>query len=302
MGQNLALHHKNIGNKVWLADIVYPPHRLLTHHFIGCDVRVPMHVRTVLFHIKPDLIINCVGQTSHPASMQFPASDADVNILGTLVLIEEVRKTCPDVPFIHLSSSTVVGPSDEPINENTPYAPIDIYSANKLAGEFYLKVYKTVYGMNIRILRLPNLYGPFGKNGPAYGMLNYFIQQAALGKTLTVYGNGEQVRSILYIQDAINAIDLSLDCKITPVFVPGVPSFSVRHLANTIGEAWGVGVGTVDWPAGRERIEIGDVIIDSSLFEEQTGWKQKYPLAKALMEIREIIKYEQANIQEPGTI
>ena len=291
VGQNLAKHYLGQGHRFWLADINYPPVDEFKGNYVGCDIRVPMHVRTILYQIKPDLIINCAGQTSHPASMQHPASDADVNVIGNLVLLEEARKTCPDVAFFHISSSTVVGESKGVIDEKTICAPIDIYSANKLAMETYLMIYHKVYEMDVRILRFPNLYGPYGKDDPAYGFANYFIQQATRGKNLTVYGMGEQLRSLLYISDAMAAIDLALKVSPKPIFI-ATKSLSIRKMADSIAKNWDVEVEFVDWPPGSKLIELGDAVIDSGEFRNVTGWYPRYSLRQGLEETKEIMDNE----------
>lgn len=289
IGQNLGMHYKANGDRIWLADLLYPQIVPLVQHFIGCDIRVPYHVSSVLHLVKPDIIINCAGQTSHPLSMANPASDADVNVLGNLVLFEEYRKACPQTLFIHLSSSTVVGPSSVPIDEKTPCHPIDIYSANKLASETYLSVFEKVYNLNVRILRFPNVYGPFGKNEPAYGVLNYWIGQAHQGRELQVYGDGRQVRNLLYVRDVVSAIERAHLAERGPIFVPGKVHLSIVDVASRISEVWGVPMFHVDWPSGRDRIEIGDVIIKSTLFSELTGWEADHILTAGLVETKEVM-------------
>lgn len=290
IGQNLALNYKRDGERVWLADIVYPTVLALMPHYIGCDIRVPYHVKSILYNLKPDLIINCAGQTSYPLSMAHPASDADVNVLGNIVVFENYRQMCPNTLFIHLSSSTVVGPSSEPIDENTSCHPIDIYSANKLAAETYLSVFQKVYGVNARILRLPNVYGPFGKNDPAYGVLNYWINQAAEGNVIEVYGDGEQARNVLFVADVIEAIKHAPFAPNYPVFVPYPISLKIWDVATMIAGVWDVAVRKIEWPPGRDRIEIGNVVVNTSEFHDSTGWMPKYGLPEGLEATKEIME------------
>lgn len=138
-----------------------------------------------------DAIYNCAAQTSHPLSIREPLLDVQINCVGTLKLLEAVRRFNPGAAVVYPSSSTVIGKALlETVDEDHWERPLEIYSADKSAAEKYYQIYHTVHGLRTAVIRFANLYGPHGKNSPDFGFMNYFIAQAAEGKRLRVFGDG----------------------------------------------------------------------------------------------------------------
>ena len=126
-----------------------------------------------------EAIINCAAQTSHPLSLKNPLVDVEINCLGTLTVLEAIKEYNPAAKFIYVSSSTLIGKAvSETVDEKHSERPLDIYSANKGVAEKYCYIYHRVYGLKTVSLRFSNVYGPYGKNSPDFGFINYFINGA----------------------------------------------------------------------------------------------------------------------------
>ena len=123
--------------------------------------------------------------------------------LGSLKLLEAVRLVNKEAILVYTSTSTVIGRQNNAVaDENHPERPVEIYSANKGVAEKYFQIYHMHYDLNTIVLRLPNLYGPFGKNYPEFGFMNYFINQAWTNQQIRIFGKGDQTRNIMYVDDA----------------------------------------------------------------------------------------------------
>jgi len=263
--------------------------------FIQGDIRD----RALLSEVVRDceIIFNCAAQTSHTLSLIDPLFDADVNCLGNLTLLEAVREYNRSAVTVYPSSSTVIGrASGEIVDEMHNDRPLDIYSANKSAAEKYYYIYNKVHGLKTVILRFPNLYGPYGKDSPDFGFVNYFINLAREGKDLTVYGSGTQRRNLLFVEDAVevmyqSAFNERLFGEI--YFVAHDEHPSVLEIAERIVSVFDKGrVVNVEWPDTRRRIEIASVLISSTRFREVTGWIPKFTFEEGLKTTWQIMQGE----------
>jgi UDP-glucose 4-epimerase len=264
-------------------------------HFVQGDMRDPALMREIVE--GQDIIFNCAGQTSHPLSMSEPLFDASINCLGNLTLLEAIRERDreKETVVVYPSTSTVVGPAAmEFIDETDAEDPLDIYSANKGVAEKYYRIYHRVHELKTVVLRFANLYGPYGKGLPAFGFINYFIHLGWHGEDITVYGTGAQRRNVLYVEDAAEVLYRS---AFNPRLV-GKLHFAVHHehlsaleIAHKIVSVFGRGrVVNVDWPDGRRRIDIGDVLISSAKLREVMDWQPRFSFEEGLMKTRETME------------
>lgn len=241
--------------------------------------------------IDKELVVNCAAYTSHPNSMKEPYVDIDVNCKGVINLLEAVRRFSPESKIVHVGTSTQVGPMRlSQIDEMHPEFPIDIYSANKSVGEKYIMVYGHVYGLKTSVVRLANNYGPRSNiDNPDFGFMNYFVGLGLQGKEITVYGDGSQLRNITYIDDSVSAILKALaDPNSTGEVVFAVSDFqyAIREVAEGIASNIGGQVRYVEWPKGRERIDVGDAVISSQKIDKLLGWKAKTDLSSGLQKTK----------------
>ena len=241
-----------------------------------------------------DVIFNCAGQTSHPLSLKRPLFDTEINCLGTLNVLEAVRKHNKAARVLYTSSSTVVGRgSDGIVTESHSESPLDVYSANKGVAEKYHQIYTRVHGLNTLSIRFANLYGPYGKASPEFGFINYFISLAATGQEITIFGDGAQTRNVMYVGDAVS---LLLECARRDDLVDDVffavhrEHYSVKEIAQTIVSVFDGGTIVFRrWPQVRRRIEVGDVIISGEKLYHETSWEPRHVLREGLKETKRIM-------------
>jgi UDP-glucose 4-epimerase len=241
-----------------------------------------------------DVIFNCAAQTSHPLSLKYPYLDAEINCLGNLKILETVRLYNPGATVVFTSSSTIVGKAQHPVvDEDHPEGPLEIYSANKGVAEKYYKIYHTAHGLKTVCLRFANLYGPFGKEHPDFGFINYFIGQARNNQEICIFGDGAQKRNVMYIEDAAEILLLAArEPRLfgSALFATGDEHLSVREIAERIVSVYKLGkIIHVDWPDGRKRIEIDNVTISSKRLREISSWRPRYDFETGLRKTRDIM-------------
>jgi UDP-glucose 4-epimerase len=238
-----------------------------------------------------DIVFHCAAYTSHPNSLKEPFVDVDVNCKGTLNLLEALRRFNPGAKLVHVGTTTQVGPAlRNPIDETHPEFPTDIYSANKSVAEKYVLVYGRAYGMRVSVVRLSNTYGPRSCiRNPDLGFMNYFVGLALQGKELRVFGDGGQIRTVVYVDDAVDAL---LRAAISPradgnvYFAAGDERHSVADIAGAITREMGGSVRFVEWPAQRDVLEVGDAVISSGRAREDLGWAPRHNLDSGLAATR----------------
>lgn len=239
-----------------------------------------------------DIVINCAASTSHYISMIRPKENLDINVQGTLNILESIKSFDRDKRFIHLSTSTQIGKLTKKFaDENHSEFPTDLYSANKMISEKYTLIYSNFYSLNATVLRLGNIYGPRAAiHSPNYTFNNFFIGQALQNKNIQIYKPGNQKRNLLYVDDVVDAIKSSIINKKTAkkiFFVVGNKHYSVVQIGNKISEIIGGKVKLIDWPQEREKIEIGDSILNNKKFSITTNWKPKTNLKDGLIKTKE---------------
>ena len=252
-------------------------------------VRGDIRDETLLAEIvqDKDIIFNCAAQPSHSLSVQYPLLDADINCIGSLKLLEAVRLLNKDAVVVFSSSSTVIGKAlGEVVDEDHPERPLEIYSANKGIAEKYYRIYHLHYDLKTVVLRFANLYGPFGKGYSEFGFINYFIHLAQTNQEITIYGEGDQTRNVMYVEDAT---DILWRAAHEPGLIGetylagGSEHATVNEIAKTIVNVFDRGnVTHIDWPDDRRRIEVGDVTICSDRLRAITKWEPRYDLISGL--------------------
>ena len=158
---------------------------------------------------KPDMIIHLAGITSHSKSFESPLLDVDSNAKSTLFILETIRKLNYKCKFILGSTFIVIGrPNKLPVNENSICNPTTIYGTNRLASEYYCKIYHKMYGLDTRIFRITNAYGPREQIIPKKNAVNFLIYQSFKGEKITIFNEGKFFRDLIYISDVISAIQI----------------------------------------------------------------------------------------------
>jgi UDP-glucose 4-epimerase len=153
-----------------------------------------------------DAIIHLAAQVRIDTAIKDPLSTFDINVGGTMNILEACRLN--DIPKVLFASSSDIYGSAQytPIDERHPLMSENPYGASKIAAERLCYAYGKTYGINVGILRCFNIYGP----GQTAGVIPIFIKKALNGETLTIHGDGYQYRDYVYIDDIVRAYDLML--------------------------------------------------------------------------------------------
>ncbi len=164
-----------------------------------------------------DRVIHLAAQTSVPRSVKDPIETNRINVEGTLHVLVAARDAKVK-RVVFASSCSVYGKTSAlPIPESTPLAPISPYGLTKQVGEAYGRVFQELYGLEFVSLRYFNVFGPRQDPGSAYsGVLSLFNAALLAGMQPTVYGDGEQSRDFVYVQNVVEANLLAAEAKGAP--------------------------------------------------------------------------------------
>ena len=153
-----------------------------------------------------DVIVHLAASTGIQPSVDAPRRDFEVNVLGTLNYLEGARVNGVK-RFVFASSGAPLGEAEPPLREDTAPRPLSPYGASKLSGEGYCSAYNRSFGLETVALRFGNVFGP--GSGHKQSVVARFIRRALAGETLEVYGDGQQTRDFIYIDDLLELITRS---------------------------------------------------------------------------------------------
>lgn len=198
------------GNLESLASVADNPR----YRFVQADIADSAAVSQTLAEFQPDAIMHLAAESHVDRSIDGPAAFIQTNIVGTYALLEATRSYWSQLDparksafrFHHISTDEVYGDlhgADELFTERTPYAPSSPYSASKAASDHLVRAWQRTYGLPVLLSNCSNNYGPY--HFPEK-LIPLVILNALDGKTLPVYGNGQQVRDWLYVEDHARAL------------------------------------------------------------------------------------------------
>ena len=172
--------------------------------FIEMDVR-DANIESIFADFKPQVVFHEAAQTMVPASMENPKMDCDVNLIGLINMLEAARKHNVS-HFLMPSSAAVYGDLDTlPLTEDMIGKPTSFYGLTKLTGEGYLRIYEQAFGLKTVCFRYSNVYGPRQGDGGEGGVISIFTRLINEGQGLTIFGDGEQTRDFIYVDDVVEA-------------------------------------------------------------------------------------------------
>jgi UDP-glucose 4-epimerase len=173
--------------------------------FYKMDIRDPALI-AVFERERPEVVNHHAAQMDVRKSVADPLFDADVNVRGTLNLLECSRRTGAR-KFIHISTGGAVygEPEYVPCDEDHPINPVCQYGVSKHVGEHYLYVYHDLYGLDYAVLRYANVFGPRQDPHGEAGVVAIFIGRMLAGEPVTIFGGGEQERDFIYVADCARA-------------------------------------------------------------------------------------------------
>src|SRR5262249_35420036 len=151
-----------------------------------------------------EVVFNLAGEISHIHSIRYPERDLDLNVRAQLGFLHSCREQAPEARIVYASSRQLYGVPDYlPVNEQHAIRPVDFNGIHKWSAANYLLLYSDLYSMNVACLRLTNVYGPRqALLRPCQGFSGTFFRQALHGEPIQVFGDGRQLRDMLYVDDA----------------------------------------------------------------------------------------------------
>src|SRR5258708_1788416 len=194
--------------------------------FVKGDVRDPQAVKSAAEDV--DAIYHLAGQVAVTSSVQDPRLDFEINALGTLNVLEAARQSPCQPVVMFTSTNKVYGGMEDValVEKDTRYEyrdlpdgipesrPLDFhspYGCSKGAADQYVRDYARIYGLRTVVFRMSCIYGPRQFGNEDQGWLAHFIISAGTGAPITIYGDGEQVRDVLFVEDLVRALRGAVD-------------------------------------------------------------------------------------------
>ncbi|MDP5132331.1 MAG: dTDP-glucose 4,6-dehydratase [Paraglaciecola sp.] len=194
------------------------------YSFAQVDITNSSAIEKVLLEHRPDVIMHLAAESHVDRSIDGPGAFINTNIVGTYMLLEQARKYWTNLKiekksrfkFLHISTDEVFGDlqgEDDLFTEKSSYSPSSPYSASKASSDHLVRAWQRTYGLPVIVTNCSNNYGPY--HFPEK-LIPLMILNALAGKPLPVYGNGNQIRDWLYVEDHARAL-----CKVVTEGVVG---------------------------------------------------------------------------------
>ncbi len=250
--------------------------------FTRGDVKDRPKLWTLLQQV--DCVYHLAARVLVPESVLYPSAYNDVNVGGTVSLMEAMR----DVGVrrvVFISSGAVYGEQDiQPLKESVVLRPASPYAVSKLAAEYYVRTIGTLWGIETVSLRVFNAYGP-GQHLPASHppVIPYFLRQAVKSGTITMHGNGKQTRDYVYVDDVVNAMVAAATAPNIDKLVINVGSgkgTSVREIVRMVMDVTGKELNVLENPLNNPGVSLMQA--DLSLAREKLGYRPRVSLSEGL--------------------
>jgi UDP-glucose 4-epimerase len=236
------------------------------------DIREP-------FSLEAEVVFHLAAQADVQTSMQRPAFDAAVNVVGTV----NVLTAAPGAQVIFASSGGAgYGECPEPAHEGSPFLPLSPYGIAKKCGEEYLAGWNRIHGTSHVALRFGNVYGPRQDAGLEGGVVAIFLERMARGEQTIVFGDGGQSRDFVYVGDVVAALLATVGSGGGPYNVGTGEATTVAQLHDACAAVAGSSLEPRHEPA-----RLGDVlrsVLDVSLAARELGWRPAVTLDAGLRE------------------
>ena len=256
------------------------------HHM---DITQPS-VNEVFIREQPDFVFHLAAQISVTESTKDPFHDSNVNVFGTLRLLEAARR-CGIEKFIYSSTGGALyaEPETDPCTEEHPILPVSPYGMSKYVAELYLDLYHRLYQINFTTLRYGNVYGPRQEADGEAGVVAIFAQAMLEGRQPQIYGDGDQARDFVFVDDVVEANLLAMTKGDGGAFNIGTgEKTSVNQifesLQSIIKYRWSAEQG----PARQG--EVYKISLDSSKAVSALGWTPKVGMEEGLMQTVEFFR------------
>ena len=230
---------------------------------------------------KFDYVFHLAAQMNLRKSLENPMDDAKRNCLGSLNVIENCYKNkIKRIIFSSTGGAIYSMDAELPCNEESVVQPESPYGLAKFTVENYLRIMKKVYGLNYTALRYANVYGPRQNAKGEAGVISIFISKLLEGKRPVIFGDGEQTRDFVFVEDVVRANLLALDSNLEGIFnVSSEVEASVNEVYEIIKDSLGI---ELEPEYGAEvKGELRRSVLDSSKLKSR-GWISKVGLEDGL--------------------
>jgi UDP-glucose 4-epimerase len=241
------------------------------------DIREPL--AGVFQEIQPELVVHLAAQADVGTSVERPLFDAEVNVVGTVNVLEAVRPHSAQLVFSS-TGGAIYGECERPAREEDERRPVSPYGTAKLAAEEYLATWNRLHGTRHVALRFANVYGPRQLAKLEGGVVAIFMDRLRAGESVTIFGDGEQTRDYVYVGDVVRAV-LAAVGRDGGVFNVGTATeTSVNQLFDGCRRV--AGVETQPTYAAARPGDALRSVVDISRSERELGWRPQTPLEEGL--------------------
>jgi UDP-glucose 4-epimerase len=248
-----------------------PTHQFTFHQL---DIRSP-DVIELIVRRRPEVVYHLAAQADVRVSVARPVYDAEINVIGSLQILEGARQAGARKVVFASSGGTIYGepdPADLPVKESHPQRPLSPYGvAKKVVGD-YLHAYREIYNLEYTALALANVYGPRQDPHGEAGVVAIFAGRLLAGQACTIFGDGAQTRDFVYVDDVVDAFARAGERGSGLIINVGTGTeTSVNALYDTMAAAAGS-----DRPAVHESARAGELqrsSLDPGRAAIHLGWK-----------------------------
>lgn len=292
IGSNVAERYLSSGWKVAIVDNLSSGRRDNAPEdaaFYELDIRDTEFAEVVAAE-RPDVISHHAAQMDVRISTTEPAFDADVNIVGSIKVVEAALAAGVKKFLFSSTGGAVYGePETIPVNEETQTRPISQYGCSKLAVERYLYLYNVQRGLDYVALRYPNVYGPRQDPHGEAGVTAIFALKMLDGEPCVIFGDGTESRDYVYIDDVVDAHVLAADSDFSGVLCVGSgKETTVPEIFDRLSPLTGNAV-----EPRREPLRPGEIhriCISGAKAKNVLGWEPKVSFDDGLARLVEHIK------------
>ena len=261
--------------------------------FNQVDVTDFSSLSKIIIKHKPNIIIHLAGETSHKQSFENPMYDVDVNTKSTLCILETIKQSKLKTRFILGSTFIVVGkPETLPVTEDTDSNPSTVYGINRLASEYFCKVYHNMYDLDAISFRITNAFGPREQYlTPTKNAFNYLIYQAYKGKDITIYDEGKFFRDIIFVNDVISGINTIIKNGVSGnlYWISSSKKTWFYEIGKLLEELTTGKVKYVESPSYNNKVDVGNFVVDNSKLQS-IGWEIETSVKDGIKETLDYFK------------
>lgn len=259
--------------------------------FIQGNVEDQEKIEQVIKDLEIDVIFHFASQVGVTASILDPRFDFNSNVVGTFNVLEGARKSDKKPMIIFASTNKVYGDfeTNKPISEKQPLSFCTPYGCSKGAGEQYVLDYSRIYDIPTVVLRMSCIYGTRQWGTEEQGWLAHFMFSKHQDKPITIYGDGSQVRDVLFIDDYVRLCKLLVENKDKvsgeAFNIGGGPEnqISVMEAVKKIGNEYKF----EDWRPSDQRFYVSDI----DKVKKVLGWKPEIGVEEGLKKLQEWVKH-----------